>query len=243
MPGFLPTTMEPLPGSYLPALPRIVGQPNFRNVVKGRVILKGTPPPERETPVPADYPCPPPNPPVLKTRFFVVGTNGGLANTAVLLTGDSKKTFQFSEVTNELVFTNCRLEPAFSLVIWGQQLRVRDTLGISHSLGDVEIAPRGTVSLTSRVKSASPVTFACKSHPWEQAQVWFETPVLPFTITDANGNFSMTNLPPGDYTLVATHWSGNSEQKASQKLSVRPGRTNSVDLVIQAPSPETAAQF
>ena len=242
--GFFPTTPAPLPGRYLPALPRIIDQPNYRTVVKGRVTLKGTPPPEKETPVPADYPCPPPEPPVLRTRYFLVGTNSGLANTVVQLVGDYTRTFQVADVTNELVFADCRLEPAFSVVLRGQQLRVRDALGLSHVLDEVEIPPEESVLLRARVRADLPVTMTCKTHPWEQAQVWYQSPAaLPFTITDGNGAFSLTNVPPGDYTLLATHWSGPQAQRSSQKLIVRGGRTNSVDLIIQAPAPETAARF
>jgi len=230
-------------------MPRIIGQPNYRTIVKGRVVLKGTPPPEKETPVPDDYPCQPPEPPVLKTHNFIVGTNAGLANTVVQpvrLGSEASRVIQFTEVTNELVLTECRLEPAFTVVVGGQQLKIRDTLGVSHvllsAMGEIEVPPQETVSLPTRLNSDSPVTIACKTHPWEQSQVWFQS-VLPFTITDANGNFSITNVAPGDYLLVATHWSGNSSQKTSQKISVRPGRTNSIDLIIQAPATETAAQF
>src|SRR5215472_3466657 len=55
--GFLPTRMQPTPGSYLTALPPLIGRPKYRTCVKGKVTLKGSPPPERERPVPADYPC------------------------------------------------------------------------------------------------------------------------------------------------------------------------------------------
>ena len=251
-PGFLPTSAGPLPGGYLPALPRIIGQPNYRTVVKGRVILKGTPPPEKETPVPADYPCPPPEPPVLKTRFFVLGTNGGLANTIVYFSPrETKSPPQLSNETNELVFTDCRLEPAFSIVVPGQSWRARDTLGLNHEMEGVtsnpqdtiEIAAGSSVLLPSRVASKTPVTVKCKLHPWETAQVGFAAPRFMFTITDRKGEFSVTNVPPGEYDLDATHWSGTVAQTSSQRISVRPGRTNSVDLVIQAPATETAAQF
>jgi len=248
--GFLPTTM-PTAGSYLPAVPRIVGQPNYQTAVRGRVILQGTPPPEQATPLPAEYPCALPEPPVLRTHYFS-GTNGGLANTVVYIASGLTQAIQPPETASELVLTNCRIEPSFNVIVRGQGLRMRDAEGLQHvfdGLGfatnqpaPIEIAARGSATLRTLIYSTNPIPLTCKLHPWESSDIWFISSTF-FGVTDKNGAYTITNIPPGNYVLEAAHWSGLAVQKVSKKITIRPDQTTSAFLVIQAPSPETAGRF
>src|ERR1039457_3932890 len=48
------------------------------------------------------------------------------------------------------------------------------------------------------------IPIQCNQHPWMRMYL----SVLPnpfFAVTDAHGNFTIGNLPPGDYTLAAVH--------------------------------------
>ena len=249
--AFLPTTMQPKPGDYLPALPRIVGQPNYRTVVKGRVILQGTPPPEQEVQLPGDYPCAMPEPAVLRTHYFS-GTNNGLANTVVYIASGLNQPLQVPERTSEFVLTNCRIEPAFNVLVRGQGLRLRDTEGLEHLFdglgfatnrpGQVELSAGGSATLRTLVYSTNPIPVTCKLHPWETADAWFISSTY-YGISSGNGGFSITNVPPGTYQLEAAHWSGAVVQKVSKQITVRQDQATSAVFLIQAPTRETAGRF
>src|SRR5258706_215199 len=60
--------------------------------ITGKVTLKGTPPPEKEiTQVKDDVNCGKLHTEAVKTRFFVVGAGGELADTVVMLKGITGK--------------------------------------------------------------------------------------------------------------------------------------------------------
>ncbi len=48
------------------------------------------------------------------------------------------------------------------------------------------------------------ITVGCNIHDWMSATI-LVTPSQYFAVTDANGRFSLTGLPPGSFSLVAWH--------------------------------------
>ena len=69
------------------------------------------------------------------------------------------------------------------------------------------------------------IPFKCDIHPWMGAQLYVQDHPW-FALTDAEGNFNIEGVPPGDYTLEAVH-------ETFGKLKA--------DITVAAGSPATAA--
>jgi hypothetical protein len=181
--------------------------------VSGRVVLRGTPPPETVAAV--DATCGKLRTTPLTTRHYVVNSDGGLANTFVYIkTGAPAGGTSSAAPTLDQV--GCEYQPYVIGVRTGQTFMVKNSDTTFHN---VNAAPKNpgnrpknvaqpAKGITTPFAFGAPelfVQFKCNVHPWMFAYVgvvdhpWF-------AVTDQNGNFSLpTGLPPGQYTLAATH--------------------------------------
>lgn len=81
-----------------------------------------------------------------------------------------------------------------------------------------------------------PIRFSCDIHPWMFAYVSvLEHPF--FAVTDRDGNFSITNAPPGDYVLEAYHVKTHGNHTGeTQAISVTSGQTTTANFTIELPA-------
>ena len=116
----------------------------------------------------------------------------------------------------EVHHVRCRLAPRLQAVTTGGTLNVRSADPVSHRTrfvhehtgGELDIVRQidaGSVVPTEKVvQRAGLVHLRCEVHPWATAWIAvFDHPY--FATTDAGGNFTFTEVPPGRYVLVAWH--------------------------------------
>ncbi len=203
----------------------------------GRVLLRGTPPPEKS--VVLDAMCARLTG-GFTTRHYVVGADGGLANVFVYLKqGAPAVPATGSEVL--LDQAACQYQPYVVGVQTGQTLTVRNSDALLHN---VHVLPahnrernigQPVKGMTTPMLFERPevlVKFKCDVHPWMFAYVgvvdhpWF-------AVTDKAGNFTLpAGLPDGPYTLAAVH------QKAGelmQPATVDGGSVAPVQFVFDVP--------
>jgi hypothetical protein len=60
-----------------------------------------------------------------------------------------------------------------------------------------------------------------------------------FAVPDSSGRYSIPDLPPGEYTLVAWH---ERIRPITHRLQVEPGQLARVDFTIPLPAPDDAAR-
>ncbi len=176
--------------------------------ISGKVTFKGTPKPEITIPLtPA---CGKLSPGAPTTRHFVVGKDGGLANVLVYIK-DAKKTEPKGEAMM-LDQVGCMYEPYVMGVVAGQKFKVRNSDSEMHNVhatpknnaefnfvqlkGQVNEKMFDKVEVLARIK--------CDVHPWMFAYVGVcDHPF--FAVTDKDGNFKISGLPDGKYTIEAFH--------------------------------------
>lgn len=181
--------------------------------VSGHVFFRGHPPAEVE--ITLDAPCARLETNRLTTRHYVIGTNGGLANTVVFVQG-ALRAWSFPVPTNavEIAFDRCQMNPYVTAARTGQRVRFIMHDPILHNVHTLARSERGMGRLAPRLNEPVLRTFhteemfipsKCDVHPWEYAYVSvFDHPF--FAVTDADGRFQLPpGLPDGTYVIEAQH--------------------------------------
>lgn len=201
--------------------------------VTGKVTLKGTPPPEKAiAALKSDPNCGKASGGAeVKTRLYVVGADGALANTLVYIKkGLEGKTFPPSSQKPLVDQVACMYEPYINAVQAGQQFDVKNSDAFMHNVNatpkvnkgfNFAQANAGQVNTKMFDKPELGVRFACNVHPWMIAYVHvLENPF--FAVTDKNGAFAFKgDLPDGKYTVEAFHMKAGA---VTQEIEVKGGK-------------------
>jgi plastocyanin len=181
--------------------------------LSGTVSLTGKRPKPRKIDTSADPACTQASP-NLATEW-VSGHKGKLANVFVYVKSAALDAYAFEmpDATAILEHKGCRFVPHLLGLRVGQQLVVVNSDVTTHNTHPTpKVNPEwnrsqsaGGDPITSSFKRSEVfIPFKCNQHPWEKAYVGvFDHPF--FAITDADGNYRIEGLPPGQYTVVAWH--------------------------------------
>jgi len=183
--------------------------------ITGTITLKGTPPAAKEiTPIKDDPNCAALYPGALpKTKFYVVGANGELADVIVSLKGISGQSTGASAAPVTIDQKGALYSPQILAIQTGQKLIVKNSDAFVHNVHTKptanpesnQVQMGGGPDLTYTFDKPEPfLKFQCDVHPWMFAWVSvFDHPY--FAVSGADGKFTIKNVPAGKYTLEATH--------------------------------------
>jgi hypothetical protein len=190
--------------------------------ISGKVKLKGTPKPE--VPIQLDATCGKMHAKPITTRHYVVGQDNGLANVFVYVKSGAQKTPPAGEpVTLDQV--NCMYEPYVFGVVAGQKFKVRNSDALLHNIHptpknnkEINFAQpvKGQVNEILFDKPEVLVRIKCDVHPWMFTYAGVQEHPY-FAVTDKDGNFKISNLPNGKYTIEAFHLKAGAK---TQELNV-----------------------
>lgn len=147
----------------------------------------------------------------------MVDKDGGLANVLVFVkSGLTEKNFPTPSEPAVLDQTGCEYSPYVMGVMVNQKIKIKNS---DPTLHNVHAVPKpGTankefniaqpvkdmVSEKSFPAPEVPLQLKCDVHPWMLAYVGvFEHPF--FAVTDKEGNYKISGLPNGKYTVEAYH--------------------------------------
>jgi len=191
-------------------------QATLAGEISGTVTLKGTPPPEKDiTPLKNDPNCGKLWTTMPTTHFYVVGANGGLADVFVTLKGFSGKSSGASAPPVVLDQKNCIYAPQILAIQTDQKLLARNSDPVAHNVHPTPAVPGNKEDNKMQVPGAPDLTFTfpkpelflkvlCNVHSWMFAWVCVEDHPY-FAVTDAQGKFTIKDVPDGKYTLAAYH--------------------------------------
>jgi len=139
-------------------------------------------------------------------------------------------------------------EPTVVGIMVGQKLRIKNTDPIIHNVhispkvaGNEEVnITQATQGKTDELAFSKPevlVKVNCDVHKWMLAYVGVvDNPY--FAVSDADGNFKIPNLPPGDYTLTAYHLKVHGATPgATQAIKVAGDGAVSANFTLEVPAP------
>lgn len=179
------------------------------------------------------------NPAHLET--VVVGQGGGLENVVLYLSEGLPASAQ-SEVPSAVpVFDqkNCVYTPHVLAMDVNQKFKVTTSDQTTHNIhplpnpmtGNIpwnQSQPPGAAPVEKSWKSAEVIPVQCNIHPWMHG--WFVVVKGPYATTDANGAYTINNVPPGSYTVTA--WQ---EELGTQtaKVTVAGGQSATADFTFK----------
>jgi hypothetical protein len=143
---------------------------------------------------------------------LVISRDGGVANTVVFLKDITKgKAMDLLPARQSLNQKNCRYEPHILLVPLDGKLEVKSSDPLLHTVhmsgaSDYNMPFTFQGQVMDRVMNRQGVVnLRCNAgHVWMNGEM-VVAPHPYYAITDANGAFELSNVPPGDYEIVAWH--------------------------------------
>lgn len=206
--------------------------------ISGTIKLEGTAPAMPTIQMAADPNCQAAHKTPVKTLDVVVGPAGELANVFVYVK-DFKGAAPKSSGSLTLDQRGCLYYPHVSGLQVGQTLEIKNsdaTLHNIHALPKVnrefnESQPvQGMISKKKLDKPEVMVKFKCDVHAWMNAYM----AVLPhpfFGTSNAQGTFTIANVPAGTYTVEAWHEKYGTQ---TQQVTVAEGQPVQVSFTFKA---------
>jgi plastocyanin len=174
----------------------------------------------------------------LLDQSLVVGRGGGIANAVVTITDIARGEPMKPE--NAVLFDQkgCEYVPHVIAFPAGSTVKVLNSDGILHSIHTessinpvVDMAQPGfkkTLSVVIAQPEAIRVT--CDAHNWMEGW-WYAVGNPYYAVTDAKGDFTIANVPPGSYTLRV--WQEKLGE-ISHKVTVLSGAPVTADFTMKA---------
>ena len=210
--------------------------------ITGKITLKGTPPANPEIKdLAADVNCSKLVTEKVNMPLYVVGAGGELADVFVTLTGITGKSTGASAPPAVLDQKGCQYVPYVSAIQTKQTLLVKNSDPLLHNVHATPVAGNSNKERNEAQLAGSAdlkftfdapekfLRFKCDVHPWMFAYVCVEDHPY-FALSGKDGKFTIKNVPPGKYTVEATHRKAGTVTK---EIEVKDGAAT-LDFEIQA---------
>jgi hypothetical protein len=171
---------------------------------------------------------------------YVVGKDGGLQNVEVYLKDvTTGKALVTDPIAISLVNSHCMFRPRVQGASVGQQITISSEDPVLHNTHPQNAVTNATIynialpfkgfSVTKPLPATPElIKVKCDAHEWMHAWIWeFDHPY--FATTGDDGRFTIKDVPPGTYTLVA--WQEAAGEK-SMSVTVAAGKTVTADIQL-----------
>ena len=173
----------------------------------------------------------------LKPHFdeeLIVGSSGGIANAVVVLK-DAKGTAKPETVKFDQ--KGCDYQPHVLAFPAGSTVDIMNDDGILHNIHTYSkvnppfnmAQPKFKKEIQKQVDKPEVIKVSCDAHGWMHGY-WYVTDTPYYAVTDDNGNFTIKDVPPGNYTIEV--WQEKLGTK-DQKVDVKAGATATSDFSMK----------
>jgi len=223
------TTMVFLMGTSLAASAYEVGNVSNGGTISGEVLFKGTAPAPKELKVTKDTKV------CAKTPKFdesIVTKDGKLANAVVFIT-DIKKGKEF---VKEVILdqNGCHYQPHVLTVPAGATVAVLNPDKVLHNIHTYskinppmnKAQPKFKKKLKVKFEKPEVMEVKCDVHGWMSGWI-FVTDNPYYAVTGENGEFKLTDVPPGKYKVEVWH---ETLGKKSMEVEVKAGEDRKINF-------------
>jgi len=209
--------------------------------ITGKVTLKGTPPPEKELPVADGFCGPDSKGKTFKGRVFRTGADAGLADVVIYLKEAPAGGAAAAAQPKVLDQHGCQYEPYILAVQVNEPIVVKNTDPVLHNVHTRPTNPANKEQNLAQMAKGPDLSFKfagaeqflrveCNVHPYMVSYISvFDHPY--FAVTDKDGNFTIKNVPKGNYTVVAAHRRAGAKE---EKVAVADGNAKA-DFALEVP--------
>src|SRR6202521_4723717 len=202
--------------------------------ISGKVKFDGTPPARKPVEISKDREVCGAVPHY--DESLVVDAGGGIANAVVSIPGVAKGAPLTPAKDVKFDQKNCDYTPHVLAFAAGSTVAIINSDGILHSVRTeskrnpaLDMAqPAFKRVMVVPVKHPELIAVSCDAHNWMHGW-WFVAGNPYYAVTDAGGNFTIKDVPPGTYTLEVWQEKLGSE---TRKVTVEPGKTVTVDFTM-----------
>lgn len=172
----------------------------------------------------------------------VAGANGGLENVVLYISEGLTGSALTTAATTVPIFDqkNCMYTPHVLAMDVGQTFKVTTSDQTTHNIHPLPNAmtgnipwnqsqPPGAAPVEKSWKAAEVIPVKCNIHPWMNG--WYVVVKGPYATTDENGNYTINNVPPGNYTVTAWQETYGTQ---TQKVTVAAGAAGSANFTFKA---------
>ncbi len=208
--------------------------------LKGRILFEGTAPEPKAISVKGNPECSVLHPGgnVMSEELLV--KNGGLQN-AFVYVKEGLEAYTFEIPTQPVVITNntCVYSPHVVGAQVNQPIIFQNNDATLHNIHSYPKAnkafnlglPIQGMKQTKKFSAAEVmVPMKCDVHPWMQGYIGVLAHPY-FSVSDAEGNFEIKSLPPGEYLIEVWHEKLGVQ---SQKIKIEPQQTQTLDIKFSA---------
>lgn len=210
--------------------------------ITGTVTLDGKPPVLKPINMSAETFCTKAHSSPVIPPEVVTGDKGALANVVIYIkSGLGDYSFDTPKDPAVLNQKGCMYDPHVVALMTGQTLEVKNDDQTTHNIHPMpkdnrewnKVQPPGAAPIDetfARAEDAIPVK--CNVHPWMKSYVFvFKNPY--YAVTTKDGAFTLSNLPPGTYTIEA--WQ-EKYGTVDQTVTIGPKESKAVTFVFKATS-------
>jgi plastocyanin len=156
------------------------------------------------------------------TEDLIVDSGGGIANAVVIVKG-AKGDLKPGDVTFDQ--KGCDYVPHVLAFPAGSTVKIVNSDGILHNIHTYSTLnpsfnmaqPKFKKVIEQKVEKPEVIRVTCDAHGWMHGW-WYATDTPYFAVTDDKGNYTIKDVPAGDYTVeVWQEKLGTDDQKASVK--------------------------
>ena len=208
------------------------------STVSGKVTYEGTPAKQKPIDMSKEPSCAKQHATALTTETVVTGPNNALENVVVYISAgapdDSTPPSQPAKFTQK----GCQYMPHVLAFEVNQTLEIANEDQTSHNIHPLpktnrewnKSQPPGTPPLSEKYDKPEFIPVKCNIHPWMHGNF----AVLKnshYAVTQGEGSFTLPNLPPGKYTIIAWHESYGDQ---TQEVTISGNETKTVNFVFKA---------
>ncbi len=165
---------------------------------------------------------------------LIVGSDGGIANAVVIVKG-AKGDMKPGDVTFDQ--KGCDYVPHVLAFEAGSTVKIVNSDGILHNIHTYSTAnpsfnmaqPKFKKVIEQKIEKPEVIKVTCDAHGWMHGW-WVSTDTPYFAVTDDKGNYTIKDVPPGDYTVQVWQEKLGTED---QKASVKDGATATTDFSMK----------
>ncbi|MGB0059733.1 carboxypeptidase regulatory-like domain-containing protein [Candidatus Binatus sp.] len=165
---------------------------------------------------------------------LIVGSDGGIANAVVIVKG-AKGDMKPGDVTFDQ--KGCDYVPHVLAFEAGSTVKIVNSDGILHNIHTYSTVnpsfnmaqPKFKKVIEQKIEKPEVIKVTCDAHGWMHGW-WVSTDTPYFAVTDDKGNYSIKDVPPGDYTVQVWQEKLGTEDA---KASVKDGATATTDFSMK----------